>query len=86
MPKSHEVDDTLGWAYYKKGHAGPAVVALRSAVAAQPDNPLYLYHLGAAYALAHDTANARQTLGKLLQRQQSFDGADDARRILASVK
>ena len=85
MPGSHEVDDTLGWLYYKKGNASMAIGPLRSAVAAQPNNAVYLYHLGAAYALNKDRTNARQTLEKAL-RQAPFDGADDARRLLDSLK
>jgi Flp pilus assembly protein TadD len=85
MPGSHEIDDTLGWAYYKKGNGAAAVIALRTAVDAQPDNPIYLYHLGAAYALAKDWSRARTTLARL-QGREDFDGADDARRILASLK
>ncbi len=86
LPNAHEVDDTLGWIYYKKGMAGPAVTSLKQAVAAQPENAVYLYHLGAAYALNKDKANARQTLEKALKLQPDFPGADDARKILDSLK
>jgi len=86
MPNSHEVDDTLGWAYYKKGTASSAVSALKQAVAADPANAVYLYHLGAAYALNKDKVNARQTLEKALKLQPTFPGADDARKILDSLK
>jgi tetratricopeptide (TPR) repeat protein len=86
MPKAHEVDDTLGWVYYRKGLADPAIVSFRTAVAAQPDNAVYLYHLGAAYALKKDTANARQNLQKALSVQANFPGSDEARKILNSLK
>ena len=85
LPASHEVDDTLGWLYYKKGLAYQAIGSLRSAVAAQPENPIYLYHLGAAYALNKDKTNARHSLEKALQRG-NFDGIEDARRMLDSLK
>ena len=85
LPTSHEVDDTLGWTYYKKGLAGQAIASLKSAQAAQPENPIYLYHLGAAYALNKDKANARQSLEKALKLQPTFAGADDAKKILASL-
>ena len=86
LPTAHEVDDTLGWIYYRKGMGGLAVAALGRAVAAQPDNPVYLYHLGAAHALNKQKANARQALEKALKLQQNFPGADDARKLLDSVK
>jgi tetratricopeptide (TPR) repeat protein len=86
MPASHEVDDTLGWIYYKKGAAPLAITSLKQAVAAAPANAVYLYHLGAAYALNKDKVNARQTLEKALKLQPGFPGADDARKILDSLK
>jgi len=85
VPTAHEVDDTLGWAYYKKGMAAPSVASLKQAVAAQPENAIYLYHLGAAYALNKDKPNARQALEKALKLQPNFLGADDARKILTSL-
>ena len=85
LPTAHEVNDTLGWIYYKKGEGQLAVVTLQSAVSAQPNNAVYLYHLGASYALNKDKANARQTLEKALSLGQ-FDGAADARKVLDSLK
>jgi tetratricopeptide (TPR) repeat protein len=85
LPNSHEVDDTLGWIYYKKGNGPMAVSSMRQAVAAQPENAVYLYHLGAAYALNKDKTNARMTLEKALKIQPGFPGADDARKILNSL-
>jgi len=85
LPSAHEVNDTLGWLYYKKGEGVLAVSTLQSAVSAQPDNATYLYHLGASYALNKDKANARQTLQKALSLGQ-FDGAADARKLLDSLK
>jgi tetratricopeptide (TPR) repeat protein len=86
LPDSHEVDDTLGWIYYKKGVGTSAVSYLKKAVSADPANAVYLYHLGAAYALNKDRVNARQTLEKALKLQPTFPGSDDARKILDSLK
>src|SRR4030095_10912354 len=85
LPASHEVDDTLGWAYYKKSNGPMAVGSLKRAVSAQPDNVSYLYPLGAAYALSQNKTNARQTLEKALRLQPDFPGSDDARKILKSL-
>jgi Flp pilus assembly protein TadD len=85
LPSAHEINDTLGWLYYKKGQAALAVSTLQSAVSAQPNNPVYLYHLGAAYALNNDKPNARQALEKALSLGR-FDGADDAKKVLDSLK
>jgi tetratricopeptide (TPR) repeat protein len=86
LPQSHEVDDTLGWLYYKKGQGPQAVKTLKAAVSAQPDNALYLYHLGAAQALIRDRAGARQSLERALKLQANFPGADEARKLLDSLK
>jgi Flp pilus assembly protein TadD len=86
LPNTHEVDDTLGWVYYKKGNGSMAVTSLRQAVKAQPNNAVYQYHLGAALALNKDRINARQALDKALKLQSNFPGADDARKILDTLK
>ena len=86
LPRSHEVDDTLGWLYYKKGRGPEAVKTLKAAVSGQPDNAIYLYHFGAAQALVLDRAGARQSLERALKLQSNFPGADDARKILDSLK
>jgi Flp pilus assembly protein TadD len=87
MPTRHEVDDTLGWIYYKKGLASLAVGSLKNSVTSQPDNPMYLYHLGMAYARNGEKKNARDTLEKALRvGQNKFDGAAEARKTLDSLK
>ena len=86
LPKSPEVDDTLGWVYYKKGLSTLAIEALKQSAAADPQNASYLYHLGLAYKQNGDRFLARQTLEKALKLQPDFSGADDARKALASVK
>jgi Tfp pilus assembly protein PilF len=50
-----------------------------------PDNPTVTYHLGMAYYKKGDLENARAELEKALQLDESFNGADEARRILAEL-
>ncbi|HKV98478.1 MAG TPA: tetratricopeptide repeat protein [Vicinamibacterales bacterium] len=85
MPDNPDVDDTIGWVYYKKRVSALAVAAFKRSVAAQPQNALYLSHLGMAYAQAGSRALARQTLEKALKISTTFDGADEARRLLQSL-
>jgi tetratricopeptide (TPR) repeat protein len=86
LPNRHEIDDTLGWVYYKKNLSSLAIGSFKLAVAAQPENPVYLYHLGAAYAQAKDDFSARRNIEKALKIRPDFTGADDARRILGTLK
>ena len=48
LSNSHEVDDTLGWVYYKKGLSALAITSLQQSVTKKPDDPIYSYHLGLA--------------------------------------
>ena len=85
MPNRHEVDDTLGWIYYRKGLSTLAIASFKQSVATAPENPTYIAHLGLAYAQAGDLANARHSLEKALKIKPDFEGADEARRILKTT-
>ena len=86
LPDSPEVNDTLGWVYYKKDMPELAVRPLETSVAKDPRNVLYRYHLGLAYAKAGQPAKARAALEEALRLKPDFDGADEARRTLGSLK
>lgn len=81
-PESAEVNDTLGWIYYKRNEAGQAVAPLQKAVEHAPNDPLYHFHLGLAYAKLGSDANARTSLQTALKLNASFSGADEARQVL----
>jgi tetratricopeptide (TPR) repeat protein len=85
MPNRHEVDDTLGWVYYKKGLYSLAIGPLQQSAAAAPNNPMYAFHLGLAYAQNGDKDKARQTLRRALELKGDFQGADEARRVLKTL-
>jgi tetratricopeptide (TPR) repeat protein len=86
LPRSHEVDDTLGWVYLKRKLPDLAITSFKQSLTAQPDNPLYLYHLGLAYVESGNRTLGRQTLEKALNVKPDFDGADDARRVLQTLR
>jgi tetratricopeptide (TPR) repeat protein len=85
IPDRHEVDDTLGWVYYKKGLATLAVSSFERSVELQPQNASYVGHLGLAYAQNGDKDKARETLQRALKMKANFDGADEARKVLQSL-
>ena len=85
MPSQPEFHDTLGWVYYKKQISTMAIRALRRAVEMDPKNPVHQYHLGMAYALEGQDKIARKTLQTALRLSTDFDGADEARKVIATL-
>lgn len=86
LPNRHEVDDTLGWIYYKKGLSSLAIESLSSSATRQPDNPSYNYHLALAHHQNGDKEQARKLLEKALKSNANFEGAADAKKLLESIK
>ena len=86
LPNRHEVDDTLGYIYYKKGLSARAIEALSVSTQRQPDNPSYNYHLALAYHQSGNNAEARKYLEKVVNTKAKFDRLDEARKLLESIK
>jgi len=82
LPESGEVADTLGWIYYKKGLYAKAVTALQVAVAKQPANADFSYHLGFAHAQNGDHSLARDRLETALKANPASPLAGQARSEL----
>ena len=80
-PMDPNIDDTIGWIYYKKQMSTLAIESMKRAVAAQPENPVFLGHLGLAYALNSNKALARQTLDKALKIKSDFENSDEVKRV-----
>ena len=85
LPDRAEVNDTLGWVYYKKGLYQYAQEALEQSVLKEPNNPVYLYHLGMVYASRGDRTRAGRSLDRALAISSTFEGADEARRTSAQL-
>lgn len=86
LPDRHEIDDTLGFIYYKKGLSSLAIESLSASTKQQPDNPSYNYHLALALHQNGDNDGARRLLEKALKTNTNFAGADEARKLLESIK
>jgi tetratricopeptide (TPR) repeat protein len=84
-PEKAEIDDTLGWVYFRKNLIPAALPLFRSSVEKNPNEPLYHYHLGLAYAKTGDRVRARQSLETALRLAPGFAKSDDARRVLDSL-
>jgi len=85
LPNRHEIDDTLGWIYYKKGLYSMAVDALNNSTQRQPDNAMYNYHLALAHHKNGNDQEARKLLEKALKTKANFEGAEDARKLLETL-
>jgi len=86
LPNTPEVNDTLGFIYYKKDLAALAVPLFQATVDKDPSNPDYHYHLGLAYGRTGDKIKASESLSRALALKPDFSGAQDARTALASLK
>jgi Flp pilus assembly protein TadD len=63
-----------------------AVRELEFSVQKGPENPLYLVHLGLAYAKAGRPEKATSTLNQALKLKADVEGAAEARAVLASLR
>ena len=84
LPNDANVDDTIGWIYYKKGLYDLAIKPFEESLKKQPDNPEVLFHLGLAHAQLGDKAKAREALERALKLNPRV-GGEQARRVLAMV-
>jgi len=85
LPDSHQVDDTLGWVYYKKGLDTLAIGSFQSSIQKDPKNPVYHYHLGLAYVKIGYKEKAREALKLALSLNPKFEGASEAQKALAAL-
>jgi tetratricopeptide (TPR) repeat protein len=85
LPKSHEVDDTLGFVQLKRNAPAEAIPHFERSVAAAPANPVYQYHLGLARAKAGDTTGARAAFDRAVALKPGYPEAISARETLSSA-
>ena len=85
LPEQPEVDDTLGWIYYKKELLPLAITSLTLSVDRDPLNPVTQFHLGMAYAKSGDKIRAKHALSSALRLRPDFEQAAEASRVLASL-
>jgi tetratricopeptide (TPR) repeat protein len=86
LPDNPNSADTLGWAFYHKRVYTSAIGLFKEAVKKEPDNALFNYHLGLAYAKSGQAALARQQLDRVVKLKPNFPDVDELRRALAEIK
>ncbi|MBI1787673.1 MAG: tetratricopeptide repeat protein [Acidobacteria bacterium] len=80
-PDSPAIDDTIGWAYYKKGLHQTAVPYLERSAGRDPDARTK-YHLAMAYLMAGNRKLGQQTLEAATKLAPNLPEARMAREIL----
>jgi tetratricopeptide (TPR) repeat protein len=85
LPDRPEINDTIGWVYYRRGMATDAIQYFLKSVEKDETNPVYHYHLGLAYLKNGDSARGRLALERALKLRPNFDGADVARETLQRI-
>jgi tetratricopeptide (TPR) repeat protein len=90
-PNDVTVDDTLGWAYFRKGMYGPALQYLQNAVdreggKAVDGAAVRRYHLAMAYIKTGDQARAAKTLDAALRLDPNLPEAKVALAMQTASK
>jgi tetratricopeptide (TPR) repeat protein len=85
LPDQANVNDTIGWIYYRKNMPEQAIGYLESAAEKQPQEPLHHFHLGMAYVKAGDWTKAKAELNRAFRLKADFDGAPEARKALTMI-
>jgi len=86
MPDNPNTADTLGWAFYHKQVYKSAIPLFKEAVTKEPENPLFNYHLGLAYAKNGQAALAKQQLDRVVKLKPNFPDVDELRKAVAEAK
>ena len=85
LPDNPNVNDTLGWIYFRKNIPAIAVRHLELSVEKKADDPTSQYHLGMAYAQLGEFDKAKKSLERALALNDKFEGALEARQKLAQI-
>ncbi len=85
-PEDPRISDTLGWIYFKKDVSTRAVIYLEESKEKLPYHPVVRYHLGMAYLKNGQIELAEKELGKALELDPNFEGAEEARKALEEMR
>jgi tetratricopeptide (TPR) repeat protein len=86
LPDNPNSADTMGWAFYHKQVYTSAITLFKEAVKKEPDNALFNYHLGLAYAKSGQAGLARQQLERVVKIKPNFPKVEELRRAVAEAK
>lgn len=78
--------DVLGWLHYRDGDYPLAATFLERAVAADPKQPEFRYHLGMALYRSGRKERALEELGRALTDDADYPGLDEAKAVHAELQ
>jgi tetratricopeptide (TPR) repeat protein len=82
-PTDSSIADTLGWILYQKGQYSSAVRLLQESAAKLYAVPEAQFHLGMAYYMIGDEANAKATFQRALQLNGDFPETNECNQCLS---
>ena len=82
QPDSPSIMDTYGWILLKNNKTAEALTMLKQAADKLPTVPEVQYHYAKALFSNGETAAARKILKPLIESGKSFDGRNDAKKML----
>jgi tetratricopeptide (TPR) repeat protein len=86
LPDNPNSADTLGWAFYHKQVYTSAITLFKEAVKKEPDNALFNYHLGLAYAKSGQAGLAKQQLDRLVRLKPNSSEVEELRQAMSDAK
>jgi tetratricopeptide (TPR) repeat protein len=86
LPDNASAADTLGWAFYHKNVYTSAINLFKEAVKKEPDNALFNYHLGLAYAKTSQAGLAKQQRDRVKKIDPNFPNLDKLEQALSEMK
>jgi len=85
-PDNAAVDDTIGWAFYRKGLYGSALPHLERAAAGANASALHHYHLAMTHLKSGELAKARTALERARRLDPRLTELKEADRLLAEAR
>ena len=82
LPDNAEVNDTIGWIYYKKELPALAIPAFEQSVEKDPANASYHYHLALALSKSGDAPRARAAAQQALKLKPDYA---EAQKLLSTL-